>query len=151
LPELIWGNWKPRLEKYKQLLDGFDNGLSIHNAFYGIDHVGLDPEIFRLTKMRYDDIFKIAQEFRWHQVGRWLSRREKEARSSIHNVHDPSDKFADRYVYGGHGWITHYQLAYRSPSRDSVEVSAKKQIRETGAIWRRKAGVHHNHAHFYDF
>ena len=62
LPELMWGNWKPRLEQYKQLLEGFDNGLSIHNAFYCTDHAGLDPEIFRLTRMRYDYIFKIAQE-----------------------------------------------------------------------------------------
>ena len=62
LPELMWGSWKPCLEQYKQLLNGFENDLSIHNALYCIDHGGLDPEVFRLTRMRCDYIFKIAQE-----------------------------------------------------------------------------------------
>jgi hypothetical protein len=39
LPDLMWGNWKPRLEQYKQLLDGFENGLSIHLKLFLLDRL----------------------------------------------------------------------------------------------------------------
>jgi sugar phosphate isomerase/epimerase len=62
LPDLMWGNWQPRLDEYKRLLQDFQGDLSIHNAFFSIDHLGLDPEVFKLTQKRYDFIFMIAKE-----------------------------------------------------------------------------------------
>lgn len=62
LPDLMWGDYKPRLEEYQRLLDGFQGGRAIHNAYLSIDHVGNDPEVHKLTKKRYDYIFMIAKE-----------------------------------------------------------------------------------------
>ena len=98
LPELMWGNWKPRLEQYKQLLEGFDNGLSIHNAFYCTDHAGLDPEIFRLTRMRYDYIFKIAQDLGCETVVShfmWLPRYKG---SHLMRWQEAEVRFWDPYI-----------------------------------------------------
>ncbi len=62
LTDLINGDWQSRLEQYKVLLQDFEGELSIHNAYLWIDHLGLDSEIFELTKKRYDFIFMIAKE-----------------------------------------------------------------------------------------
>ena len=75
LPDLMWGDYKPRLEEYQKLLEDFQGGRAIHNAFLSIDHIGSDPEVLKLTKKRYDYIFMIAKElgckyiishFNWH-------------------------------------------------------------------------------------
>jgi len=42
LPDLMWGNWQARLDRYKELLQGFQGGLAIHNAFLSIDLVRRD-------------------------------------------------------------------------------------------------------------
>ena len=60
LPDLLWGDWQPRLDEYKRLLQDFQGSLSIHNVYRSIDHLGLDPEVFELTKKRYAFIFMIV-------------------------------------------------------------------------------------------
>jgi len=62
LPDLMWGDWSARLDEYKRLLADFSGQLSIHNAFYSLDHFGLDPRVLELTKEKYDFIFMIARE-----------------------------------------------------------------------------------------
>lgn len=62
LPDLMWGDYRPRLEEYQRLLDGFQGGRAIHNAYLSIDHFGYDPKVYKLTKDRYDYIFMIAKE-----------------------------------------------------------------------------------------
>lgn len=85
LTELRQGDWQDRLNRYIDLLQDFQEDLSIHNAFLWIDHLGLDPEIAELTKRRYDFVFMIAKElgckvivshFEWHPFfgGDWLKR-----------------------------------------------------------------------------
>ncbi len=99
LPDLIWGDWQPRLDEYKRLLQDFQGDLSIHNAFFsGNDHLGLDPKVFELTRKRYDFIFMIAKElgckiivshFTWHPFATdvWL-----------HRWQEAEIKFWDHYV-----------------------------------------------------
>ncbi len=62
LPDLMWGDYRPRLEEYQKLLEDFHGGRAIHNAYHSIDHTGRDPEVLKLTKKRYDYIFMIAKE-----------------------------------------------------------------------------------------
>lgn len=98
LTKLMRGNWQARLDQYKELLQDFQGDLSIHNAFFWIDHLGLDPEISELTKRRYDFVFMIAKElgckvivshFEWNTylIGEWLTR-----------WHEGEVKFWDHYV-----------------------------------------------------
>lgn len=68
LYDLMTGGWQQRLTEYQTLLDGFTGNLSIHNAFYGIEHVGLAPDAQALTRQKYDFIFMIAKELGCREI-----------------------------------------------------------------------------------
>jgi sugar phosphate isomerase/epimerase len=68
LPDLMWGDWRARLDEYQRLLADFKGNLSIHNAFYSLDHFGLDPRVLALTQKKYDFIFMIARELGCKQI-----------------------------------------------------------------------------------
>ncbi len=62
LHDLMNGDWQGRLAEYQTLLDGFERNLSLHNAFHGIEHLGMAPDVLALTKKKYDFMFMIAKE-----------------------------------------------------------------------------------------
>lgn len=62
LAEVMEGNWKKRLNEYKEVLRNFKGDLSIHNASRNLVNVSKDPEIVEMTKRKYNFHFMIAKE-----------------------------------------------------------------------------------------
>jgi len=62
LPRVIHGDWKKRLAEYRILLQDFKGDLAIHNAFWDLVNVSLDPEVLELTHKNFDLHFRIARE-----------------------------------------------------------------------------------------
>ena len=62
LPRVMHGDWKKRLAEYQDLLRDFQGDLAIHNAFWDLVNVSMDPEVLELTHKKFDFHFRIARE-----------------------------------------------------------------------------------------
>jgi sugar phosphate isomerase/epimerase len=62
LPHIMEGNWKKRLDEYKNTLRNFNGDLSIHNAARNLSNISKDPQIVAMTKRKYDFHFMVAKE-----------------------------------------------------------------------------------------
>jgi len=98
LPDLMWGDWQPRLDAYKRLLQDFQGDLSIHNAFLSIDHLGLDPKVLEFTRKRYDFIFMIAKELGCKFIVSHFTWNPFATDIRLHRWQEAEIKFWDRYI-----------------------------------------------------
>jgi len=61
-PEVLDGDWKSLLDRYKKRLSTFEGDLSFHNPFFGLLNVVDDKIIQEVTRKRYETGFKVATE-----------------------------------------------------------------------------------------
>lgn len=98
LPDLMWGDWRPRLKTYQKLLNDFQGGRAIHNAYHSIDHIGDDPKVLKLTQKRYDYIFMIAKKLRCKHIISHFTWNRFIKDKKLYKWQQAEVKFWDEYV-----------------------------------------------------